>query len=63
MAFPSCRQDLEKAGFSFEVEGRCRGKDCRAVIHWWRTPKGRRIPLNPDCTLHFSTCRNQADFR
>ncbi len=62
MAFPTTQDELEAAGYSYDRQGVCRGKDCRAVIHWWNTPKGKRVPLNDDLTAHFTTCKNTKDF-
>ena len=63
MSFPTSRDELEAAGYSYDKVGVCRGRDCRATIHWWWTPKGHRIPLNPDCAPHHATCKNEAEFR
>lgn len=62
MPFPKTDTDLKAAGYEYDGTSRCRG--CHAEIEWWRTPKGRAIPLNPG-TLepHWSDCPNAKDFR
>lgn len=58
------REELEGDGYSFQNTSRCRGANCKAEIDWWKTPKGKFIPLNPD-TLepHWSTCQDHKEFR
>jgi len=63
MSFPQTRPELEDAGFTFDTVGRCRGVRCKADLHWWFTPKGKRIPLDPDGTPHWATCVDQAQFK
>lgn len=62
MAFPRTEAELEAAGYEFENAGRCRA--CQAEIAWYRTPAGKRMPLD-EGTLepHWSTCPNADDFR
>lgn len=63
MGYPESREELEAAGFRFDAMGRCRGARCRADIEWWYSPKGKRIPLNPDDkTGHHTTCPDVAQF-
>ena len=58
------REELEAAGYRYEGAGICKGESCGRLIEWWRTPKGKTIPLDPD-TLepHWSTCVNAKEFR
>ena len=58
------REELEAAGYHFLNTSRCAGKDCGAEIDWWETPKGKKMPLDPD-TLepHWGTCVNAKEFR
>jgi hypothetical protein len=60
----SSTEELEADGYTFLNESRCRGAKCGAMIAWWQTPKGNRIPLDPD-TLepHFSTCPDRQEFK
>lgn len=36
---------------------------CRASVYWILTPRGRRMPVNPDGTSHFATCVHAAAHR
>ena len=36
--------------------GICRATECRAVIWWQVTAKGKRTPVNADGTSHWGTC-------
>jgi len=63
MSFPQTRDELEAAGFRFDTLGRCRGVRCHGDLHWWWTPKGKRIPLDADGTPHWVTCVDAAQFR
>lgn len=63
MPFPATREALEAAGYHYDTRGRCRGHRCQAEIDWWFTPQGHRIPLNPDCTPHWASCHDKAQFR
>ena len=58
------REELEAAGYRFLNPSRCAGQDCGAEIDWWETPKGKKMPLDPD-TLepHFGSCPNVKEFR
>ena len=58
---------VTEQGTSFEIPERwapdpkqsaCRS--CESPIVWCKTPAGKRAPVNPDGTSHFSTCP-QAD--
>lgn len=40
---------------------RCRS--CNAEIVWCTTPRGRRAPVNPDSTSHFSDCPQSESWR
>ncbi len=56
--------DLTAAGYRFEGTSRCRSRRCDREIEWWRTPKGKAIPLDPDTKEpHFSTCPDAEEFR
>jgi len=63
VGFPTTRRGLEQAGFRFDCIGQCRGDRCRGELHWWFTPRGKRIPLNRDCSPHYTTCADKAQFR
>jgi hypothetical protein len=77
VAIPEKREDLVAMGYVFDNEARCRG--CDAVIEWWITPKGKKMPMSvkevkstggvfaPVVEFvripHFTDCPNAADFR
>lgn len=55
---------LEAAGYRYEGPGTCMGLKCGRTIAWWRTPKGKAIPLDPDTKEpHFSTCPDAMEFK
>jgi hypothetical protein len=41
----------------------CRAEECGATIFWIRTIGGKRMPVNPDGTSHFATCKKADEFR
>ena len=57
MQFPTTETGLKEAGYVYENSGKCRF--CQAEIAWYRTPKGKTIPLD-EGTLqpHWPTCPN-----
>ncbi len=58
------REELEAAGYRFLNTSRCAGKDCRAEIDWYETPKGKKMPLDPDTLeTHWASCKNREMFR
>lgn len=60
--FPTTETGLKEAGYTFENTGTCRG--CGAEIAWYRTPKGKAIPLDEGTLIpHWGTCPNADDFR
>ena len=62
--FPKTDTALVAAGYVFDGTGRCSGRDCRAEIEWWITPKNKRIPLNAgSLEPHWVDCPNAKDFR
>ncbi len=55
--------DLIAAGFRCDNRAKCQGKNCGREIEWWVTPKGKKMPLNPDTKEpHFSTCPDAKNF-
>lgn len=62
MPFPKTDNDLVAQGYEFDNKSKCRG--CQADIEWWRTPKGKNIPLDAaTLEVHWSTCPKAKDFR
>ncbi len=60
--FPKTETELKEQGYEFNGTGKCRA--CQAAIAWYRTPKGKSIPLD-EGTLepHWSTCSDPELFR
>jgi len=79
VAIPDTWQGLADAGYVFDCEGCCSGKDCRAKIEFWITPQNRTMPMTvvevkKDSSAfspvigykripHWSDCPNADDFR
>lgn len=42
-------------------ERKCRS--CKAPVFWIITEKGKRMPVNPDGTSHFSNCPDAGNWR
>ena len=63
MPFPRTESELVKAGYEPpKAPSRCRG--CGAEIEFWRTPKGKIIPLDAGTLeVHWSTCPQAEQFR
>lgn len=63
MPFPKTDEELLMAGYRYEGSRRCLGPTCGAYVAWYRTPRNKRIPLNPG-TLepHFATCPDVKNF-
>lgn len=65
MAFPKTSDDLKAMGYVFIDDAECKG--CGEAIEWYRTPKGKSIPINPmgcgsdKAIPHWTTC-TEADF-
>jgi len=54
--------ELRTKGYSFDNQGHCRG--CQAVILWFWTPAGKKIPLDPvTYEPHWGTCPMAAQFK
>jgi hypothetical protein len=43
--------------------GLCKGAGCLKPIRWVRTPRGNRMPVDPDGTPHWATCPDSPSFR
>lgn len=61
-------EQLSKAGYTFARASRCsgihKGGTCNLPIHFYNTPEGREIPLNPQTLMpHHATCTDVALFR
>jgi hypothetical protein len=65
MPFPMTLDELRAAGYRFEEHSHCRG--CNAVIEWWITPAGKKMPMDVTdsgkAQSHFATCPKVGDFR
>jgi hypothetical protein len=62
MPFPKTEKELAGQGYEYKNMTACKG--CGALMEWWKTPKGKMIPLNPG-TLepHWSGCPKAKEFR
>jgi len=61
---PRESDDLERKGYEYLNAGVCRGPTCGATLQWWRTPKGKVIPLDPKTREpHWTLCPDHEDFR
>jgi len=64
MPFPKTEGELEQAGYEYEGTRKCSGRDCDQDIAWYRTPRGKRIPLDEGTLeVHWDNCPNAEDFR
>jgi hypothetical protein len=55
MAFPQSTQEMEAFGYKKLNSIPC--ADCGAPLVYWRTPNGKRIPMNEGtATGHWGTC-------
>jgi hypothetical protein len=78
MAIPTQKADLERAGYLFDNEGKCRG--CGRTIEWWITPTNKKMPMRvvqikdttkafpqpvirEDRVPHFADCEKVEEFR
>jgi hypothetical protein len=70
MALTGTRDELESLDYSYSGESPCRG--CGALIMWFDTPFGKKIPMSvvkgtegerPVLEAHFATCPKAASFR
>lgn len=54
-------EGLKSAGYVFLNRTRCASKGCNALIEWWKTPKGTRMPFNAsDLRPQVIDCANQS---
>ena len=65
MPFPTTLDELRNAGYRFIEHARCAG--CPAVIEWWSTPAGKRMPMDVTDSgkvqAHWASCKNPDLFR
>jgi hypothetical protein len=65
MPFPKTETELRAAGYEPPPDGKeskCRG--CGAALEFWRTPKGKIIPLEAgSLEPHWTNCPNADEFR
>jgi hypothetical protein len=69
-AYPGMTEHVTAEGDRFLVPAsmvpdvtsrRCRS--CEALILWVKTPRGKRMPIDPDGRSHFATCPQAASWR
>lgn len=62
MPFPKTEEELNSAGYQFTGQSICRG--CGALMEWWITPSGKKMPLDPVTREpHHATCPKADGFR
>jgi len=62
VTIPKTEAELLAAGYRLAGTAHCKG--CKALIEWWLTPNGKRMPLDKTTfEPHFSTCPKADQFR
>jgi hypothetical protein len=61
MPFPTTPQEFRDQGYKHLGNGSCKG--CAGFIYWVQTPRGKKIPLNKDLTVHWENCPKAKEFR
>jgi len=57
-------EKLREAGYHFDGWGQCRAPECRARLHFYVTPKGKRMPMDPEtCQPHWASCKAVQRFK
>ncbi len=44
-------------------ESFCKAIECDALIYWINTDSGAKMPVNPDGTSHWGTCKRAEQFK
>ena len=55
------QENLEKFLGICGGKGTCNG--CGETIYWFKTRKGKNMPVNPDLSVHWETCPAASSFR
>ena len=58
MPFPTTIEEWNTAGYVFQNDARCR---CGQPIEWWKTPRGKMMPIEVDgdeVKSHWADCPN-----
>ena len=64
MALPKTVEDMETAGYTHLNDTTCRSELCGVDISWYRTPLGKKIPMDKgSATPHWETCPDADRFR
>jgi len=70
MKWPASEPELQAGGYRLVERSRCKGLHCGAMISWYRTPAGKRMPLTPIAgepgkvlEPHFASCPDANEFR
>ena len=67
MAFPTTLNEMKQRGYVWLNDSECKG--CGEKIMWFRTPNGKKIPMNPmtggdsEAVAHWATCTESDSFR
>jgi len=55
--FPRGHEALVIEGYCYLFASKCRDEECRAPLLWYRTPGGKRMPVDADKKIpHFWCC-------
>jgi hypothetical protein len=70
MKFPATDAELVQGGYEFRFEARCTGKTCSALLRWYHTPNGKRMPFSMVAgsegalwEAHWASCPDVLQFR
>lgn len=70
MKFPATQFELEKAGYLLQSKSHCLGRNCDALIFWYKTPAGKMMPISQKADEpgvmfepHFASCKSADQFR
>ena len=54
--FPRGHIALVSEGYVYLTSGRCRDRECGGAIHWYRTPGGKRLPVDVKKNIPHGWC-------
>ena len=65
--WPKSAEELKAAGYVFDNLGLCKAAICQARLWWFRTPKGKAMPLVKNevglFSPHFADCPARESFK
>lgn len=64
MVFPRTVEEMKEAGYQHTGSAPCNGGSCQAMMDWYKTPKGKNIPMDEGtATPHWETCPDRQKFK